>query len=555
MIIRYFIKKLLFIKSKDSPVDEKALLEKEEALQAIEKKLSTDIHTNLKNFSDKLKNCSDFRTHEFSFGPSNSIKGAIFHIDGMVDFSTIIDSVLQPLATWKSKEYSDKQLSSLTITPEIKTKILSDALWSPDVKEADNIATLVDAVLIGDTILLVDGLATAYILGTKGWEKRAIIEPQTESVVRGPREGFIESYKTNTSLIRRKIKNEKLKIEEIIVGRKTKTNVAILYIDGVADPTVLKKVRYRIGALKVDSILESGYIEQYIEDAPFSPFATIGYTEKPDVVAGKLLEGRVAIVVDGTPFVLTVPYLFIEAFQTSEDYYNRAMYASFARLLRIFGYFAAVFGPSLYIALTTFHQELIPTTLLFTIANARAGTPFPAFIEALIMVFAFELLREAGIRLPRAVGQAVSIVGALIMGESAVQAGIVGAPMVIVVAATAVSGFMIPNHNDSISVIRLLMMALAAFAGFYGLAIGFLFVLTHLASLSSFGVPYLDYTTKYPMQDVFTRPPLWSMHKRPDDIARGDLTRREFFVPPKRPSGDKSVGVKEANGKTKHFKE
>jgi spore germination protein KA len=355
-------------------------------------------------------------------------------------------------------------------------------------------------------------------------------------VVRGPREGFTENLRTNTALIRRKIRNKELRVDQMTVGRKTQTDVCLMYLSGVADPKAVEMVKYRIGLLDVDSILESGYIEEYIEDAPFSPFPTVGYSEKPDVVAARILEGRIAIVVDGTPFVLTAPMLFIESFQSAEDYYTRPLYASVIRMMRFVAYFITVFAPAVYIALTTFHQELIPTILLFTIASAREGTPFPAFIEGLIMVFAFEILREAGIRLPSPVGQAISIVGALIMGDAAVAAGLVGAPMVITVAITAVAGFLVPNQNESGSILRVVMMVLAAVAGGYGIAMGFLAVLIHLASLTSFGVPYFEGVTwTSDLQDSVVRMPLWSMVKRPQNIARGDTTRRRFFVPPFRP--------------------
>jgi spore germination protein KA len=241
--------------------------------------------------------------------------------------------------------------------------------------------------------------------------------------------------------------------------------------------------------------------------------------------------------------------LFIESFQTTEDYYTRPLYASMMRITRFFGYFITVFAPAIYIALTAFHQELIPTTLLFTIANAREGTPFPVFLEVFIMLFAFEILREAGIRLPRPVGQAISIVGALIMGDAAVSAGLVGAPMVILVAITAVASFLVPNQNDSASLLRVIMMVLAAFVGFYGVSMGFLAVLLYLGSLTSFGVPYFDgFAWTSNLQDSVVRIPLWSMVRRPKDIARGDITRRRFFVPPLRPYAPKDKDDPEGGG-------
>lgn len=319
----------------------------------------------------------------------------------------------------------------------------------------------------------------------------------------------------------------------MVIGRKTLTSVCIAYIQGVANPTVVEEVKRRLDALDIDSVLDTGYLEQYIEDSPMSIFPTMSYTEKPDVAAGRVLEGRIAIIADGSPFVLTVPKLFIESFQTSEDYYVRPLYATASRILRFMAYVIAAFAPSIYIALTTFHQELIPTTLLNTIAASREGTPFPAFIEALIMVFAYEILREAGVRLPRPVGSAISIVGALIMGDAAVSAGIVGAPMVITIAITAVAGFVVPEQTESAAFMRLISMIAAAFLGGYGIAIVFLGMLIHLASLKSFGVPYFTAVTySRDQEDIFVRMPLWMMRERPADIAEGDMTRRRTGTPP-----------------------
>ncbi len=557
MLFRFLIRQLFFLKNshESTKKDEEDKVSEEKKEEEL--KLTTNMLDNINKLENILKNCTDLRMHQFSFGKDNAINAVIFYFDGMVNFQTSIDSILRPLKDWKGDftltQKSKNKKNTENISKEnLLNSIKNDAILSPDTKDTNTVSDLIEYLFVGDTVLLINGLEIGFALGTQGWEKRPVEEPLSEVVVRGPREGFTESYKVNTSLLRRKIRNEKLKIEEIIVGRKTKTKIAIVYLEGVADPTVLKKVRYRIGEIKVDSILESSYIEQYIEDAPFSIFPTIGYTEKPDVAAGKILEGRIAIIVDGSPIVLTIPYLFIESMQSSEDYYNRWIYASMTRILRIVGYVVAVFAPAFYIALTTFHHELIPTKLLLTIANSRAGTPFPVFIEALIMIFAFELLREAGIRLPRAVGQAITIVGALIMGDAAVNAGIVGATMVVVVAGTAVAGFMIPTQTEAISILRLLMIFLAAFTGFYGIAMGILLLLAHLASLNSFGVPYLDHITSFKMQDIFMRPPHWAMQKRPEDIARGDMTRREFFIPPKRPETEEEKEKVDKNqGKTK----
>ncbi len=506
--------------------------------------LHRELNRNLQSIRQILGKSNDVKIHEFRCGREGEYSGALVFIDGLVDNSTITEGILKPLLSFRLADSHPSEASS-SIFEELQQTVLCTA--EMEVKES--LGDLIAGCLTGNTVLLLNGVAKGILISTKGWDKRGVSEPQTESVVRGPREGFTENLRTNTALMRRKIKSPQLRMDHVIVGRKTLTDVCILYLDHVADPKVVEEVKTRLTELNVDSILDAGYIEQYMEDAPFSIFATVGYTEKPDVAAAKVLEGRVAIITDGTPFVLTAPLLFIESFQTAEDYYVRPFFASFARLLRYLAFFISVFAPAIYIALTTFHQEFIPTTLLLTVAKAREGTPFPAFLEALIMVFSFEILREAGLRLPRPVGQAISIVGALIMGDAAVSAGLVGAPLVIAIALTAVTGFVVPLQSDVSSLLRIISMALAAVLGGYGIAMGFIATLVHLASLKSFGVPYFEsFAISRDMQDTMIRMPLWFMTKRPKDIAQQDVTRRRFFIPPMRPHEDADSAKEQEGG-------
>lgn len=501
-------------------------------------KVNHTLQENIKTLKAALGDAQDLKVHPFRFGPGNVFSGALVFIDGMVNNVTLTDAVLRPLNSWRTGGGRLPEKATLLEVLE------QEALCAAGVQIVRSIPEFATGCLSGDTVLLVDGCVGGLVIESKGWDKRSVSEPQSESVVRGPREGFTENLRTNTSLIRRKIRNGKLNVEQMTVGRKTRTNICLMYLEGVANPKVVEMVKYRIGHLDVESILETGYIEEYIEDAPFSPFSTIGYSEKPDVAAAKILEGRVAIIVDGTPFVLTAPMLFAESFQTSEDYYNRPLYASMIRLIRYIAFFITVFGPSIYIALVSFQQELIPTTLLFTFAKAAAGTPFPSLLEAIVMVFAFEILREAGVRLPRPVGQAISIVGALIMGDAAVSAGLVGAPMVIVVAITAVAGFLVPTQNDAATMLRLVVMALSSFVGFYGVAFGFLGMLIHLATLESFGVAYIGrFDDAQEAKDTFVRMPMWTMVQRPKGIAKGDTTRGHLFIPPLRPHAPEEEGA------------
>jgi spore germination protein KA len=430
--------------------------------------------------------------------------------------------------------------SQFIISPNEAEAFSMDDIYSNllSVGSAEYAADLYDAAygcLSGDAAFFAEGSDQALLLCCKGWKERSVEDPQTESVIRGPREGFTEDIRTNSSLLRRKIRDPALRLETMKIGRKTATKVTVAYLQGVAPPELIEETKYRLGRIDTDAILESGYIEQYIEDAPFSIFATVAYSEKPDVVAAKILEGRAAILVDGTPFVLTVPMLFAENFQTSEDYYVRTYYASILRLIRYLSYAITILAPAAYVALTTFHQELIPTALLFTMIAAREGIPFPAIMEAGLMIITFEIIREAGVRLPRPVGQAISIVGALVIGESAVSAGLIGAPMVIVVALTAVSSFVLPANTENDVILRIVFLILAGSMGGFGIMIGLLGLLIHLSSLRSFGTPYLSPVIplrQENMQDVFIRKPLWSMKRRPFGIARGNINRRMDVSPP-----------------------
>ncbi len=528
MFLGFLIRKLRFLSRSGSLANGGGITERQANPQSDELKKQLD--KNLELLTAALGDSCDLKIHPFRFGPEDCLSGALAFIDGLVDNALLTEAILRPIKSWSPEG------RELPEGRKLMDELSRSVLCTGEVKSISRVSELISSCLSGETVVLIHGSGTAIAAGTKGWEGRSVTEPQSETVVRGPREGFTENLRTNTALIRRKIKNSQLRVEQLKAGRKTQTDVALLYLSGVASSQVIDAVKYRISNLEVDSVLESGYIEEYIEDAPFSPFSTVGHSEKPDVIASRILEGRVAILVDGTPFVLTAPMLFVESFQTAEDYYNRPLYSSMMRILRFIAYFITIFAPSIYVALTAFHQELIPTTLLFTIANAREGTPFPVFIETLIMVFAFEILYEAGIRMPRPVGQAISIVGALVMGDAAVSAGLVGAPVVIAVAFTAVASFLVPAQNDSASLLRVAMMALAAFAGLYGVSMGFLLLLLHLGSLNSFGVPYFDgFAWTSNLQDSMVRVPLWGMLLRPKDIARGDTVRRRFFIPPLRP--------------------
>ncbi|MBC2396025.1 spore germination protein [Clostridium acetobutylicum] len=527
-MLSYLNKKLKFIKHKPPTNYESNQNSKKEL------KLSSSLTKNLNTLKGIIGTSSDTIYREFSFGSKMQIKAALIFFKGLTEKKIINQTIMKPFM------YDDRIKS---LEPDLSSgilKVVKDGLISVgDVKESDDINNLVSTCLSGNTIFLLDGSNKALIVDTQGWPSRAIEEPKTDVVIRGPREGFSENLNSNMSLLRRKIKNPNLTFENMKIGKQTDTDICLVYLKNVVNPKLIEEIRTRLDKIDTDSILESGYIEQYIEDESFSIFPTIGNSEKPDIVAAKILEGRAAILVDGTPFALTVPMLFIEGFQSSEDYYSRPYYASFIRILRFVSFSISILLPVTYVALSTFHQELIPTTLLFTMAAAHEGVPFPAFLEALMMMIVFEILREAGIRLPRNVGQAVSTVGALVIGEAAVSAGLVGGIMVIVVALTAIASFVVPSYTDVTAILRLLLLFLGALLGIYGIGIGLLAVLIHLVSLRSFGTPYLSPlapVTARDLKDSFLRFPLWSMFTRPRTIGWHNLRKSNSGNKPVKPS-------------------
>lgn len=442
----------------------------------------------------------------------------ITYIDGLVNNRFINEDILKPLMIETKQNYHEEDFNKNTIIDLIDKEILP----SSNVLRLKAFDDTINYVLSGDTVIYIDGVSTAITIDTKGAESRGIEEPLTEATVRGPREGFNESLRTNTSLLRRKIKDRNLKFEEMQIGERTKTKVCISYIEGIARKDIIEMVKNRLNKIKIDAILESGYIEEFIEDNPFSILPLVGNSERPDKTAAKLLEGRVAILCDGTPFVLTVPYLFIEALQSSEDYYSKPFFASIIRNLRILALLISLYLPALYVAFITYHPQSIPFKLLISMASSREGIPFSSFIEALVMLTAFELLREAGVRMPRPVGQAVSIVGALVLGEAAVQAGIASNLMIIVTAITAICTFIIPALGGVASMLRIFLLISGNLLGFMGIFLASIIILTHMFRQKSFGVLYMEPFISLDLRkykDTFVRVPLWMMFTRPEFLA------------------------------------
>ena len=414
--------------------------------------------------------------------------------------------------------FIDGMASSDLIDRDIVLPLLQTAksaeeyqMFAAGTTKTNTIAESADTILEGNAFVYIDGSANGISVDFKDFAMRAVTEPTAEAVMRGSREGFIESFRTNAALLRRRIHSTDLAFENFKIGRLTRTNVALAYMESLVDREILDKVRCQINNIEADSILDSGYIEQYIEKHKNSLFATIGNTQKPDVAAAKILEGRICIIVDGSPHVLTIPHLFIENLQTADDYYSRPFIVSALRLLRLAALLISIFLPALYIVFQNYNQEMVPTSLLITMMSLREGIPFPVTVEVIVMMVLFEFLKESGLRLPRQIGSAISIVGALIVGDAAVSAGIVSAPTVIVVAAAALSAYIVPPLNDVVSFYRIILILAAATFGILGITFGIVWLVMQTSSLDSFGVSYMLPLTpqnKEGMRDFLIRFPL-----------------------------------------------
>ncbi|OEF98671.1 Ger(x)C family spore germination protein [Desulfuribacillus alkaliarsenatis] len=483
-----------------------------------------ELDRNIGVLKEMFENTTDVIFREFIIRlHDKERKGVILYVEGLVNSDVINRDILERIVTLDNHKDYIVEIDNLSNGKEWMDSVIQRVLSANNLKTCDTISEVKDNVLNAQAVMLIDGVDSAIVAGVEGFSTRGIGEPESSVVVRGPREGFIEVLRSNTALLRRKIKDHNLKTESLTVGRTSRTNVCLVYINGIVNPKVLEEVKTRIERIDIDAILESGYIEELIEDNPFSPFPSISTTERPDDASAALLEGRIIIIVDNTPFVLCVPMVFEDLLHASEDYYNRYMGGTAIRLIRFFALFISVLLPSIYIAVVTYHPEMLPTPLLISVAAAREGVPFPAIIEAFLMEFTFEALKEAGARMPKAIGSTVSIVGGLILGEAAVSAGLVSQPMVIVVAGTAISSFAIPGFgiHSSLRFIRFPFMILAGIFGLYGIILGGMVVLIHLCSLRSYGVPYMAPFApliKEGLKDSVVRAPWWSMKLRPQII-------------------------------------
>jgi hypothetical protein len=491
-------------------------------------KLSGNIQDNLNRLKNIMNNSGDIRTREFSLAGSN-MKAAVIYIDSLSDESIIQQHILKGLIIDSAVLFNKTQVSF----QEIKNSMISVG----GVEEAETFDEIVLEVMSGNTLLIIQGFTKGLIIHTKGYQGRTIGEPAVEPSVKGPQEAFVEILKINIGLIRRRLRDPNLCFEMYKIGRRAKSDFTIVYIKGIVDEELVADIKGRLNQIDIDRQATAEQIGKMIQDRPKSIFPLFQTTERPDKVVSAISEGRVAIILDGAPDAIIAPTTLPMLLQSADDYYEDWFGASIIRISRLISLFISAIFPALYIAVTSFHPGMLPTKLTLSITRTRTGVPFPAIIEAILMEFVLELLQEAGIRLPRVVGQTVSIVGGLVIGQAAVSAGIVSPIMVIVISVTALSSFVIPSYSLGLAtrIARVPFMVLAATFGTFGIAMGLLISLTYLVSLKSFGVSYLKpISTDHPgdWKDSIIRSPVWSFKKRPqllhpqDSIRLGKRDRR-----------------------------
>lgn len=507
---------------------QKSQIKSEDRVSSLE--LSNSLEENYEKFQTFLKESTDAVFRKFRLGESD-VDCALVYIDGLIEKAVIHESILKSMMFEVSKMETIKEVS-------LKLKnayefVLNHAVSVADVKETDSLDEAILFVMSGEVALMVDGFDKLIIVSARGWASRSISDPESEGVIRGAREGFTETLRTNTALLRRKCKDPNMVIRAIRLGRRSKTDVAYVYIKGITNPGLIGELEERLNRIDIDQITDSGHLEQLIQDNSWSPLPQIQATERPDKAVANLMEGRIVVLVDNSPFALMIPATFSQFFQSPEDYNERWLVATFIRGLRWISSFLAVFTPAVYIAVVTYHPGLIPTRLALSIAATRAGVPFPSIIEALLMELTIELLRESGARLPSAIGQTIGIVGGLIIGDAAVNAGLTSPIMVIVVALTAIASFVIPTYSAAVGLrtMRFPLMVMASFLGLYGVMIGFIVINIHLVSIKSFGMNFMTPqapTFFHDMKDFIIRVPSRKMRERPIQAYPIDMIRMDM---------------------------
>ena len=519
--------------------------------QKINQKVSKYLQENLTYLTVKYNALinSDIVIRKFTLnGKGKQYNAALIYIDGMVNSDIVNHYVLNPLMH-KNQTNTEKSTETLIInkntdlnfhttqTPELQNIIYNSLISQNSIKTESQFSNIIPEINAGFTCLLVDTLDQAFCVEAKGYKTRSITKPENEVVVRGSQEAFVENIRTNTSMIRRIINNENLVIEQLSLGKVTKTTVSFCYMKNIANEDLVNEVRFRLSNIDIDSIINSGTIEQLIQDSSSILFPQTFATERCDRACNNILEGRIVILVNGNPYALIVPAILIDFITSPEDTNLKHQYGNLIRVIRSIAFFVAMFMPALYVAITNFHQELLPTDLVFAISAMRRSIPFPVIVELLIMEISFELIREASLRVPAPIGSTIGIIGGLILGEAAVSANLVTPLLIIIVAVTGICSYAIPDFslNFTIRTFRFMYIILGYIAGFLGISFGMFIQLILLSNLQSFGAsyfsPYLPPTNKNTDSSFFIKP-IWKKENR------------SSFLNTKRPIQEDKVSMK-----------
>ncbi|HKL94366.1 MAG TPA: spore germination protein [Clostridia bacterium] len=473
-----------------------------------------DIEQTLKELNEIFLGSSDFVVRKFSVA---GISMAFVLIDGLTDKNILNRDLLCPL------------LSAKEFAPPYADALQQTISYSDNIGIETTSAGLSTRVAQGDVALIIDKSEELFVLSLREYSHRSIAEPPTENINRGPREGFIEDMKVNTSMLRRKLRTPNLVVETIKVGRFSNTGISVCHLHGIADDNIVNKVKERISKIDIDGIIDSSYVAQFLEAEAFSFFSDVAISEKPDVVAAKMLEGRLCIIVDGSPVVLTLPYVIFEDLQDGSDYYSNSWRASMVRFLRMVGAFLSILLPGTYVALESYQYKLLPLKFVISILNAVKGIPFTPAIEMLLVVIIFEVMNQASIRMPRIMGVSLSIVGAIVLGETAVNAGLISSPTVLITALAVIGKFCIPDQEAQISLLRILFLLISAVLGLYGILIGIVVLIGYMASLNNYGTPFLAPIAPLlvpDIKDTIIKSNLKRMKKRPFSIPTNNRTRQ-----------------------------
>lgn len=475
------------------------------------------------NLLDKIKRefnqKSKVETLEFAV---NGEMLALFYIESLIDKKLMASSIIEPVQRFLKTVNSNKD-ANISVD-----EFIQDVFSVSSVQKLNGSAEAVAAILDGKVVCVFKN--EALEIPIFGAQKRGIEEPPTSRVVKGPREGFVEDAATNLGLIRKRLRTTNLQIEEVFVGKQTHTQVSMIYLKNISRPEIVKTVKKKLESIDIDAIIDSYYIESFLEDNKVKFFRRVGNTEKPDIFCAKILEGRVGLIVDGSPVALTVPFVFFEDLQSSQDYYTIPAMASFSRFMRLFEIIYAVLAPAIYVALQSYNYRILPINFLITLLSSIESLSIPPLIEILIVLFLFEVITEASLQMPNSMGMALSIIGALALGNTAVDAGIISPPSIVVVATSSVALYSIPDEIAQTRLLRILFTIAGGVVGLYGIVCSFIILVAYIVSIKSFGVPYMSPyapSVRLDKRDGFVKHSIQDLKQRPTFISGKNKTRQK----------------------------